>query len=282
MSKAELHTVMTNSFATLSGSTVAAYILYGVPANYLIAGSFMSAPAGLALSKLAYPDDVTTLRSSRRHALPDARETGFIEALVAGATAAIGVITHLVANLIAFICILAFMNDAIIWFGARVGLELETVTFQVICSYVFWPFVFLMGVPMAECGVVARMVGIKILFSELLALEDLGTLHKNRVTLERHLEGNGTFTWTDSGDIALSGTNVTLSGGVLTPRTETIATFALCGFSDVYAYCLLLAVLSAAAPSRKQDLVGVSGRAWICGIVACFLSACMAGFVISE
>ena len=61
------------------------------------------------------------------------------------------------------------------------------------------------------------------------------------------------------------------------PRSETIATFALCGFSDMYAYCLVLAALASVAPSRKQELVNLSLRAWLCGIVAGFLSACMAG-----
>ena len=101
---------------------------------------------------------------------------------------------------------------------------------QVICSYLFWPFVFLMGVPVPECGIVARMVGMKLMLSELLALGDLGTVHRNRKLLQGHVEGNGTFSWTSGGDITLHGTNTTLYGGVLSVSYLPSFSLGLCRF----------------------------------------------------
>ena len=72
MTKSEIHAVMTGGFATIAGkrdaglrnryeelvtgSVLAAYINFGVPASHLLSASVMSAPAALALSKLIYPE----------------------------------------------------------------------------------------------------------------------------------------------------------------------------------------------------------------------------------
>lgn len=44
----------------MSGSTLAAYIGFGVPANHLLVASVMSAPAALAMAKLMYPETKKT------------------------------------------------------------------------------------------------------------------------------------------------------------------------------------------------------------------------------
>lgn len=56
-----------------------------------------------------------------------------------------------------------------------------------------------------------------------------------------------------------------------------IATYALCGFSNVGSIGIMLGALGAMAPTRKHDLTKVVVRAMICGNVACFLTACIAG-----
>lgn len=47
---------MTGGFATIAGSVLGAYIIYGVSASHLLSASVMSAPAALAISKLMYPE----------------------------------------------------------------------------------------------------------------------------------------------------------------------------------------------------------------------------------
>nr|XP_054775167.1 solute carrier family 28 member 3-like [Lytechinus pictus] len=56
MTRSEIHAIMTGGFATVAGSTLGAYILYGIDATHLITASVMSAPAALAISKLFYPE----------------------------------------------------------------------------------------------------------------------------------------------------------------------------------------------------------------------------------
>lgn len=56
MTKSELHAVITGGLATVAGATLGGYIFAGIDPSHLIAASVMSAPAALAISKLAYPE----------------------------------------------------------------------------------------------------------------------------------------------------------------------------------------------------------------------------------
>ena len=60
-------------------------------------------------------------------------------------------------------------------------------------------------------------------------------------------------------------------------RTVVIATYALCGFSNIGSIGIMLGALGAMAPSRKRDITKVVVRAMIAGNVACFMTACIAG-----
>ena len=60
-------------------------------------------------------------------------------------------------------------------------------------------------------------------------------------------------------------------------RSKTIATFAMCGFSNISSIGIQIGGLGAMAPERKRDIAIVAFRAMVAGSVACFLTACVAG-----
>ena len=60
-------------------------------------------------------------------------------------------------------------------------------------------------------------------------------------------------------------------------RTVVIATYALCGFSNITSIGIMLGALGAMAPARKRDITKIVVRAMIAGNVACFMTACIAG-----
>lgn len=284
MSLSELHTVMTNGFATVAGSTLAIYILFGAPANHLISASVMSAPAALAMSKLFYPET-----KENRHRILEAVKlprmgTGIIDAASIGAVGAISLVAHILASVIAFFSLLEFLNASLQWFGERVGLsppDYPSLSFELICSYIFWPIVFLMGVAPEDCRIVARMVGIKTFINEFLAYEDLGKVRRNRVEFTRLVSTNNITDWVTDGssNLILSDVNITLVGGVISEHSEMIATYALCGFSNVVALGIMIGALTAVVPDRKQDILKVAFRALLSGCMACFMTACIAGLL---
>ena len=66
---------------------------------------------------------------------------------------------------------------------------------------------------------------------------------------------------------------------VLQPRSEMLATYALCGFSDLVALGMMTTALCTVAPQQRQVILKVAPRALISGVMACLLTAAMAGLV---
>ena len=60
MTRSELFAVMVGGLASVAGSVLVGYSLLGVRLDYLIAASFMAAPAGLLMAKLIFPETEPT------------------------------------------------------------------------------------------------------------------------------------------------------------------------------------------------------------------------------
>nr|XP_028706707.1 sodium/nucleoside cotransporter 2 isoform X1 [Macaca mulatta] len=189
MTLSEIHAVMTGGFATISGTVLGVFISFGVDASSLISASVMAAPCALALSKLAYPEvEESKFKSKEGVKLPRGKERNVLEAASNGATDAIGLAANVAANLVAFLAVLAFINAALSWLGELV--DIQGLTFQVICSYLLRPMVFMMGVEWTDCPMVAEMVGIKFFINEFVAYQQLSQYKNKRLSgVEEWTEG---------------------------------------------------------------------------------------------
>ncbi|KAK7485896.1 hypothetical protein BaRGS_00022891 [Batillaria attramentaria] len=279
MTNSEIHAVMTGGFATVAGSVLGAYIAYGVKANYLLGASVMSAPAALAMSKLTYPETETTdVNEEDVYKLIQTQQSkNLIEAASMGASTAISLVANVAVNVMAFLAILAFLNATLVWFGDRVGVD--GLTFEFLCSYVFYPMAFLMGVDEQDCRRVAQLIGYKTFMNEFVAYVEMGKLLDNLQVYHNYTTAVGANAsyFQDGLDIILPAWNDTrLVGGFMTARSEAIATYALCGFSNLGSMGIQLGAFSAMIPSRKADLSRMVLRAMIAGNVACFMTACIA------
>ena len=91
---------------------------------------------------------------------------------------------------------------------------------QFLCSYFFWPFALIMGVPIEDCRKVSELIGVKIFLKEIIAYQYLGALITNNKRFDAHLASNGTWSYTSFGnDIVLhnatSNATATLINGIL-------------------------------------------------------------------
>ena len=120
---------------------------------------------------------------------------------------------------------------------------------EAIFAYVMFPFAWLMGVPITDCYNVGALLGKKLILNEFLAYLDLKEL--------------------------IAGENP-----VLSERAKIIATYSLCGFSNLASIGIQIGGISAIAPSRQSDLARLSIRALTAGSIACFMTACVAGILI--
>ncbi|KAI0243279.1 Solute carrier family 28 member 3 [Lamellibrachia satsuma] len=277
MTRSELHAVLTSGMATIAGSVMAAFMLFGVSASHLLSASVMSAPAALAIAKLFYPEcekSFTRLKDVRIEEQKD--RSSIMEVTMSSIRQAVKLVANIVVNIVAFTAILIFINAILLWLGHRVGMA--NLTFESICSYVLYPLMALLGIDLADCLKVGELVGVKMFLSTFVAYTRLADLINNRRALETHVAANGTFIH-DGVDIILREVNVTLVNGVIQERSEVIATYAMCGFASLTAVGVALGVIRAIAPTRMKDASAVAMRAMIAGNGANFLTACIAGLL---
>lgn len=129
-----------------------------IDASSLISASVMAAPCALAISKLSYPETEESHFTSGKNIKVACGsvitksflftvfhtslfyltffchfffrdEKNILEAASSGASASIGLVANIAANLIAFLAILSFINSALSWLGGMVGYP--KLTFQV-------------------------------------------------------------------------------------------------------------------------------------------------------
>lgn len=189
----------------------------GVSATHLLAASVMSAPAALAISKLIYPETEESITAAgTTYIIPAGTETNVIEAAANGAATAVQLAANIVAMLIAFLALIAMLDAWLGYFGGLVNLP--TTSFATICSYLFAPIAFLMGVPYSESRLVAELLGYKLFVNEFVAYQKLAALNA--------------------------------SENPLSHRATLIATYALCGFANFGSIGIALGGLTPLAPHR--------------------------------
>jgi CNT family concentrative nucleoside transporter len=148
--------------------------------------------------------------------------------------------------LIAFIAIIALANYVVGFPQTHLGVK-NPVTLQNICGWVNAPFAFLMGVPWQDCVNIGQILGERIVLNEFVGYLDLTT---NAKTL------------------------------ALDPRSFTIATYALCGFANFSSIAIQVGGIGSLAPERRSEMARIGFRAMIGGLLAAYMTASLAGFLL--
>lgn len=242
MTKSQMFAVMTGGLASVSGSVLIGYSLLGVPLEYLLAASFMAAPAGLVMAKLMIPeteevneDDFKLERNSEA--------TNVIDAAAVGASDGLKLAVNVGAMLLSFIALIALLNGIL---GGITGLfGLENVTLEGILGYVFAPLAFLIGVPWDEAVRAGSFIGQKLILNEFVAFSNFGPVI-----------------------------------GELSDKTAIIISFALCGFANLSSMGILIGGLGSMAPDKRPMIAKLAIKAVAAGTLASLLSAAIAGMFI--
>ena len=243
MTKSELMAVMTGGFATVAGSVLALYVLWleKIPgiAGHMLAASIMSAPAALVISKLIYPEteETKTIDDLNLNIAKDSDNA--MDALGRGATDGLKLAANIGAMLIAFISILSMINYSLDY--------VFHMSLQEMLGYIFAPLAWTMGIPWEEANIVGRLMGEKIVLTELIAYGSLGDLINNNM---------------------------------ISNRSAIIASYALCGFANFGSIGIQLGGIGAMAPQKRNILSQIALKAMIGGALASWLTATVAGILI--
>jgi CNT family concentrative nucleoside transporter len=251
MTRSQLSVVMTSGFATVAGSVLLGYIamLGGDDperqrefAMHLITASLMSAPGAFALAKILVPETEEAPDEQAAIRQMDLPAANVLDAAARGAKDGLFLALNVGAVLIAFVSLVALVDWPLGAFGTSVSEVL---------GVVFMPAAWAIGVPWQDADVIGGVMGLQIVATEFLAYAELAEV----------AGGLGETTVSD-------------------PRSITIATYALCGFCNFASIGIQLGGLGEMAPSRRGDFARLVVRAMLGGMLACWMTASIAGLFI--
>ncbi|HHF5091853.1 TPA: NupC/NupG family nucleoside CNT transporter [Haemophilus influenzae] len=246
MTESELFAIMCGGLASISGSVLAGYAGLGVPLTYLIAASFMAAPAGLLFAKMLYPQ--TEEFNDEIEEVELDKPANALEAIASGAGAGMSMALNIGAMLVAFIALIALVNGMLGGIGEL--FNRPDLSLGMILGWIFKPLAWVMGVPWSDAEVAGHMIGIKLTVNEFVGYSEFSTYLGANPPME------------------------------LTDKTKAIITFALCGFANFGSIAVLIGGVGGMAPNRRGDIARLGIRAVIAGSLANLLSATIAGFFI--
>ncbi|MEL6300685.1 MAG: NupC/NupG family nucleoside CNT transporter [Pseudomonadota bacterium] len=244
ISRAQLFTVMVSGTASVAGTVLAAYAGMGAKLEYLLAASFMAAPGGLLMAKLIMPDTETVTDASEVVGVQIPKERNVFLAAASGAQEGVRLAVMIGAMLLSFVALIALFNGVV---GGIFGLAgIEGVTLERILGYIFAPLMWLLSVPWSEAQVAGALFGEKLILNEFVAFLHFGDLV-----------------------------------GALSPRTQAVVTFSLCGFANLSSIAILLGGLGVLVPAQRE-LIGEFGlKAVLAGSLSNLMSAALASLLLT-
>lgn len=257
MTMSELLASMTGSMACIAGGVMAVYISMGVPASYLLAASLMAAPGALVISKIVFPETEESETKGEIKLEVKREHSNIMDAISHGASDGMKISINVIAMLIGVIALIALVDALFGYFGHflawtglsldALGLDLNNLRLKDVVGAFFSLFAIVMGVTPSESLDVGSLMGTKMVINEFVAYSDLTPM---------------------------------ISQGLLSPKSVVIASFALCGFANFSSIAIQLGGIGVLVPNRKADLAKLGFKAMLCGTMASYISASLAGMLL--
>jgi CNT family concentrative nucleoside transporter len=152
--------------------------------------------------------------------------------------------------LIGFIGLIACINFILGKLGMFLPID-ATLTLDWIFGKLFYPFAWAMGVPVQDLANVSTLLGQKLVINEFVAFSHL------------------------TADPKLSAEALP----VVTEKGLLIVSFAICGFANFSSVGMQIGGIGALEPGRRADLAKLGFKALLCGTLASYLSATLAGII---
>lgn len=249
MTMSELLASMSGSLACIAGGILVVYANMGAQAGIdlapkLIMASLMAAPGALVISKIVFPETEVSQTMATVKLEVKSNYTNVVDAISHGAGDGFKIAMNVIAMLIGFIAVIACLD----WVLIKIG-HIFNPSFELSLNYIFgklfYPFAWAMGVPFGDVGNVATLLGQKLTINEFVAFQNL-TNHSVPVVSEK---------------------------GLL------IVSVAICGFANFSSVGMQIGGIGEIAPGRRADLARLGLKALLCGTLASYLSATIAGML---
>ncbi len=251
MTRSELLTVLTANLATTASTTLAIYVVFlrdAFPqiAGHLLSASLLSIPCTVLVAKLMLPErQVPETLGAVPPIDPSTRHDNLMGALASGAWDGLKVAAGITTILIAVLGVVGLLDLGL----AKVsGFVLppgaEALSLARILGLLFWPLAWLLGIDAGEVALAARLLGQRLVLTEVVSYQELGAA---------------------------------AADGQLSPRTLLVLSYALCGFAHLGGMAIAVGGFGALAPDRLEDLSGLALRALAAATLATLLTGALAG-----
>ena len=257
LTRSEMLASMAGSMACISGGVMALYVGMGIPAEYLLAASIMAAPGALVISKIVYPEDGEPLTKNEVKISKRRTHVNIIDSIARGASDGLAVSLKVIAVLLAFVALIAMidwflgkfgvaLSNYLHWNFGFLGLDINHLSMKAIVGKLFAAIAYIMGVPLKDASAVGSLLGTKFILNEMLGYIDLVAIKNS-----------------------------------LSDKSFIIASFALCGFANLSSIAIQIGGIGELAPTQRKNLSRLGVRALICGTLASYMSACIAGILLN-
>ncbi len=238
MTKSELLASMSGSLACIAGGILIVYANMGAKAEYLLTASLMAAPGALVISKIVFPETEESETMGNVKLAVKSPYSNIIDAISHGASDGMKIAVNVIAMLIGFIALIAFLNYLL-------GLAYPGLSLDFIFSKIFYPMAWAMGVPGQDVANAATLLGQKLTINEFVAFNNL----------------------------------TTKAVPIVSEKGLLIVSIAICGFANFSSVGMQIGGIGELAPSRRADLAKLGLKALLCGTLASYLSASIAGIL---
>jgi CNT family concentrative nucleoside transporter len=213
-----------------------------VEAKHLLAAVIMTSPGTILMAKMLVPETETPATEGRV-VIPENeehKEENLIGAIARGTIDGGKLAMNVAIMLISFLALVALLDGMLAWVHG--GVHWIPASLGQILGFVFAPVAWLIGVPWHDAGAIGNLLGTRMALNEVIAYISLGAQRAS-----------------------------------LSPRSFTIATFALCGFANLGSIGMQIGGIGALVPERRNDLAKLGVRAMLAGTMANLISASIAG-----
>jgi len=249
MTKSELLASMSGSLACIAGGILIVYANMGAQAGMnlapkLIMASLMAAPGALIIAKIVFPETEVSQTMGKVKLEVKSEYTNLIDAISHGAGEGFKIAMNVIAMLIGFIALIALVDYIFIHIGHLFSPDFN-LSLDWIFGKIFYPFAWSMGIPEADVSNAATLLGQKLTVNEFLAFKNL----------------------------------TTKAVPIVTEKGILIISIAICGFANFSSVGMQIGGIGELAPERRADLAKLGLKALMCGTLASYLSASIAGIL---
>lgn len=258
LTRSELCTVLAAGMATVASNVLVLYVnalsgVYPNIAGHVVSASLLSAPAAIIMSKLVLPESGEPVTLGTDITPHYEKESNIFESVINGAQGGVRLVVGIVALLIAVLGLVALTDLLLGVAGGYVnhlaGTDIDWCLAS-IAGVVFYPLVLLLGVPLADVPVLAKIIGERLIVTEVVSYFNLAEAIENDLFVHQ--------------------------------RSGVIGAYALCGFAHVASMAIFIGGIAALAPSQLKNLSNVGIRALFAATLACLMTACIAGIFYSR